>query len=167
MFCEHRSHNNKTIWRCERRLDYNAILHSDSNKHQILQETEHTHPPDWDKSKATEMMEGIEDEVETSNKATSSIINRSVSNVPREIFMKLPKTGAIRLCVERVRERVLPSNPKSLLDLQCILNQFKVDTDNNNWLLKFNANSKLIVFTKRSHLMKLNRSPYWICDRTF
>ncbi|PSN50263.1 hypothetical protein C0J52_02401 [Blattella germanica] len=93
----------------------------------------------------------MKDDAQTSNEVTVSIVNKQVTNIPSETFK-----NSLKRALQRVRDGVLPPNPRTLTDLIEIPDRNKLDTDVNDWLLKFNVHSKLTVFAKKSNLLQLN-----------
>ncbi|KAJ4441143.1 hypothetical protein ANN_10993, partial [Periplaneta americana] len=66
---------------CERRGECSARVHLEVGSHQFLKEGDHTHAPDWGNCRAIKVLADIKESAQSSNKATSSILNRHVSAV--------------------------------------------------------------------------------------
>ncbi|PSN52499.1 hypothetical protein C0J52_11216 [Blattella germanica] len=94
-----------------------AVIHLARNTHhEILKETKHAQVPDWGRCKATEVISATE-ETGTSNYTTASLINRHTSSVSTETYRNLPKNESMKRTVQRVRQGIVPRNPKSLTDV--------------------------------------------------
>lgn len=99
----------------------------------------------------------------------------NTANVPDEVAAHLPDLPNIKQALLRHRSKTLPSNPRTIEDLECIPRQFSVTANGEQFLLYDSHNDeeeeltcgRIIIFATDENLRRLFRCKLWSADGTF
>lgn len=136
----------------------------------MLNVQEHVgHAPDWGSIQAKKCISEIKQAAKRSREPTATIIQEAIQNIDSETSQKLPKKESMKRLVRTVRRENLPSEPKTLDNLDEIPEEYRKNLQGDRWLLHYDPDDeeKMVVFATDEDLRYLFRSKYWIMDGTF
>lgn len=139
---------------------------------------DHTHEPNFVKVGAKKIVAKLKKTAVKNPSMLPSQILKDVNilNVPEEIAAYLPSTHNIKQTMLREKAKKLPSNPRTIEDLELIPRVFSVTKDTGEFFLLYDScsdedyldeNGRILIFATESNLRMLFKSDVWFADGTF
>lgn len=173
-----------TYWECRylRRGECTARATTTivNNEIVVLRESEHDHPPNKEEAQAQIHMLTLKRRAENPEAGLpSSMIRTELAGVSAGVLAHLPQTENLAKTIRRVKRSNLPPNPKSILDLTELPEEYQrtlsgdkfllYDSAHNELALDINleADKRVLVFGTRRNIEILATSNTWYLDGTF
>lgn len=140
-----------------------------NNEHVILsQNHDHMHLPDPEKYLELKLKENLKEKTNQSLDTPAQIIQRCIQEVPSTSPPHMPKKDAMRKLIQRVRNKHLPSIPKSIHDI-AIPAEFTITDSGEQFLVGHFIENKdcVMAFSTKQNLKLLNDATFWMMDGTF
>ena len=113
-------------------------------------------------------LNAIKETASNTNDQPIQIIQNAVSNMSQESYSSMPNRQALRKQINRIRSGNMPSQPRSLQDINIPVN-LCTTINGDRFLAKELeiGDEKMIIFCTTSNLQHLQEADYWMMDGTF
>ena len=163
-------------WRCVERGRCGATIRVTGEREELVREGsgendsiirvgEHTHAPNWGKTKGLELLQEARNEaIAHPNTLPAEIAQKVKAKADAETAPVLPKTASILRCISRSQGAVQEKAPSTLEEIIAIPPRLS-SVNGEDFVLKRSA--RLLVLATRDGLTTLSRSRTWLSDGTF
>lgn len=152
-----KNRDEKYYWCCEYRHMYQckgrATTILSGQEHELIKFSEHNHAPEASRANVVQTLNTIKEAASSTNDRPVQIIQNAVSNISQNSYSSLPNRQALRKQINRVRDKNMPSQPRSLQDIN-IPSNLRLTINGNQFLAKELeiGNEKMIIFCTPSNL---------------
>lgn len=163
---------NKYYWRCVKKKTAHcgvtlSTIYED-NEHKVLkQNIDHGHIPSPEKEIKLKLMTTLKERANSSMDAPTQIIQRCIQDVPTTSAPHLPNKAAMRVIIQRARNKNLPKLPTSISEV--IIPEEYSKINNNQFLVGHYTyeGESVIVFSTNENMRLISSATFLIMDGTF
>ena len=173
-----------TYWECRylRRKECTARVTTTivNNEIVVLRETDHDHPPNKEEAQAEIHKQALKRRAENPEAGLPSLMIRTeLAGVSAGVLAHLPETENLAKTIRRVKRINLPPNPKSILELGVVPEEYQKTLSGDKFLfydsshdelalnIDLDAGQRVLAFGTRRNIEILATSNTWYLDGTF
>lgn len=164
------------FWRCERKNECKARLHTSTDNGQVLmQKNQHNHGSDAAQLRVAVIMAGIKRRATETTEIPSVILNTAVQGTSAAVQAKMPKKDAVRKVIQRIRNvnHAAPPQPanRAAIIIPEEYRMYKISPDNMEEFLLWDSGeqdeNRILIFGRQSTGAWTNQIEKLYVDGTF
>lgn len=195
VYVRSRVRGNRAYWDCQRTKMKQCTARAVSNNPKPGEDvviyrgptvSVHSHPPNREEAAAIKVTQSLKRKAaENPGQPPSQILRTELPLVSHAVLSQLPEREALAKAMRRERRRHLPTNPRSLRELEDIPERFQKTFLNERFLMydsrdedveeeeqqqedeEDEGRDRVLVFSTRRNIELLCASPTWFMDGTF